>query len=76
MRRVQADDDAQAFAQLMERWQGPIQGLCTRMVGDAHRGEDLAQDVFTRLYSKHFIISYAHSCITSSCASGTYCICE
>lgn len=52
MRRVQADDDAQAFAQLMERWQGPIQGLCTRMVGDAHRGEDLAQDVFTRLYSR------------------------
>lgn len=52
MRRVRMDDDATAFAQLVERWQGHIQGLCTRMIGDAHRGEDLAQDVFTRLYSR------------------------
>ena len=52
MRRVKTDDDAQAFAQLMQRWQGPIQGLCARMIGDSHRGEDLAQDVFARLYSR------------------------
>lgn len=52
MRRVKANDDPQAFAQLMERWQGPIQGLCTRMVGDSHRGEDLTQEVFARLYAR------------------------
>lgn len=56
MRRVKTDDDPKAFAQLMERWQGPIQGLCTRMVGDSHRGEDLTQEVFARLYArrKHY----------------------
>ena len=52
MWRVKIDDDAQAFAQLMERWQGPIQGLCTRMIGNPHRGEDLAQDVFARLFTR------------------------
>lgn len=52
MRRVKANDDPQAFAQLMERWQGPIQGLCTRMIGDPHRGEDLTQEVFARLYAR------------------------
>jgi RNA polymerase sigma-70 factor (ECF subfamily) len=30
----------------------PIQNLCARMVGDAHRGEDLAQETFVRLYAK------------------------
>ncbi len=52
MRRVKMDDDAQAFAQLMQRWQGPIQGLCARMIGDSHRGEDLTQEVFARLYAR------------------------
>lgn len=52
MRRVKMNDDPQAFAQLMERWQGPIRGLCTRMVGDSHRGEDLTQEVFARLYAR------------------------
>lgn len=52
MRRVKTDDDAHAFAQVVERWQGHIQGLCTRMVGDVHRGEDLTQEVFARLYSR------------------------
>ena len=52
MWRVKTDDDAQAFAQLMERWQGPILGLCTRMIGDTHRGEDLAQEVFARLFAR------------------------
>jgi RNA polymerase sigma-70 factor (ECF subfamily) len=52
MWRVRTDDDAEAFAGLVGRWQGPIQGLCTRMVGDGHRGEDLAQETFARLYAK------------------------
>jgi RNA polymerase sigma-70 factor, ECF subfamily len=52
MWRVQMHDDAHAFAQLVNRWEGPIQRLCTRMLGDQHRGEDLAQDTFTRLFAK------------------------
>src|SRR5881409_964570 len=52
MWRVRTDDDADAFAKLVARWQGPIQNLCARMIGDAHRGEDLAQDTFARLYAR------------------------
>jgi RNA polymerase sigma-70 factor (ECF subfamily) len=52
MWRVRTDDDPQAFAQLVERWQRPIQSLCTRMTGDAHRGEDLAQETFARLFAR------------------------
>ena len=52
MWRVRTDDDSQAFAQLVERWQRPIQNLCTRMTGDSHRGEDLAQETFARLFAR------------------------
>lgn len=52
MWRVQMEDDAEAFAVLVERWQQPIRALCTRMVGDIHRGEDLAQEAFTRVYTR------------------------
>lgn len=49
MLRVQERNDPLAFALLLKRWHGPVQQLCTRMTGDAHRGEDLAQETFTRL---------------------------
>jgi len=52
MWRVQMQDDAEAFAILVERWEGPIQNLCTRMLGDAHRGEDLAQEAFTKIFAR------------------------
>lgn len=52
MCQVKAEDDHRAFAQLVERWEQPIRRLCTRMVGDLHRGEDLKQETFTRLYQK------------------------
>jgi RNA polymerase sigma-70 factor (ECF subfamily) len=52
MWRVQAHDDPDAFARLVTRWQEPIRGLCTRMTGDPHRGEDLAQEAFARLFAK------------------------
>jgi len=52
MWRVQMDNDAEAFALLVERWETPIQNLCTRMLGDAHRGEDLAQEAFARVFAK------------------------
>ena len=49
---VQMQDDAGAFAELMRRWERPIQNLCTRMIGDCHRGEDLAQETFLRVYAR------------------------
>jgi RNA polymerase sigma-70 factor (ECF subfamily) len=49
--RVQQEDDEPAFAQLVARWQQPILRLCSRMMGDAHRGEDLTQETFARVYS-------------------------
>ena len=52
MWRVRMQDDAEAFALLVERWEGPIQNLCTRMLGDLHRGEDLAQEAFVRVFAR------------------------
>src|SRR5213082_1781467 len=52
MWRVQTQDDESAFAQLVRRWEGPIQRLCLRMTGDLHRGEDLAQEAFSRVFAK------------------------
>ena len=52
MWRVQTQDDERAFAQLVRRWEGPIQRLATRMTGDAHRGQDLAQETFARVFAK------------------------
>lgn len=52
MNRVREDGDEQAFAQLVRRWEEPIQRLCTRMIGDHHRGEDLAQDTFIRVFAR------------------------
>jgi RNA polymerase sigma-70 factor (ECF subfamily) len=52
MWRVRSNDDPEAFARLVNKWQGAIQRLCVRMLGDAHRGEDLAQEAFARLYAK------------------------
>ena len=52
MWRVQCSDDEAAFARLVERWEKPIQNLATRMTGDCHRGEDLAQETFARIYAR------------------------
>ena len=52
MWRVRSSDDPEAFAQLVNKWQASIQRLCVRMLGDTHRGEDLAQEAFARLYAK------------------------
>jgi RNA polymerase sigma-70 factor (ECF subfamily) len=52
MWRVQTEDDERAFAQLVRRWEEPIRRLCARMLGDAHRGEDLAQDAFARVFAR------------------------
>jgi RNA polymerase sigma-70 factor (ECF subfamily) len=52
MCRVKLYDDHQDFDRLVKRWEEPISRLCTRMVGDPHRGEDLKQDTFLRLFEK------------------------
>jgi RNA polymerase sigma-70 factor, ECF subfamily len=52
MWRVRLDDDASAFARLVERWQQPIQRLCFRMTGDVHRAEDLTQTAFARVFTR------------------------
>src|SRR5437773_1898263 len=52
MWRVQTEDDHRAFAKLLERWEKPIFRLCTRMTGDPHRGEDLKQEAFSRVFAR------------------------
>jgi len=52
MWRVQTADDERAFAQLVRRWEEPLRRLCARMLGDAHRGEDLTQDAFARVFAR------------------------
>jgi RNA polymerase sigma-70 factor (ECF subfamily) len=52
MGRVRSHDDADGYGRLVTKWQPAIQRLCVRMLGDAHRGEDLAQEAFVRLYAK------------------------
>jgi RNA polymerase sigma-70 factor, ECF subfamily len=52
MWRVKTRDDHHEFARLVDRWEKPIYHLCTRMTGDPHRGEDLKQDAFLRLFEK------------------------
>jgi RNA polymerase sigma-70 factor (ECF subfamily) len=52
MWRVKLQDDAEAFASLMSRWQKPIENLCIRMTGDSHRAEDLAQSAFAKIFAR------------------------
>jgi RNA polymerase sigma-70 factor (ECF subfamily) len=49
MLRVQCDDDG-AFARLLDRYWSQIYGRCFRQLGDRQEAEDLAQEVFMRLF--------------------------
>lgn len=51
MGRLQAGDDA-ALAPLMHRWEGPVKRFIFRLVGNTAEAEDLAQEVFVRIYAK------------------------
>lgn len=44
------DDSAAAFEELVLRYQGRLVGLLTHQVGDRDLAEDLAQEVFLRVY--------------------------
>jgi RNA polymerase sigma-70 factor, ECF subfamily len=48
---VKERDDHAEFARLLKRWEEPIRRLCTRMIGDPDRGDDLKQDIFVRLFA-------------------------
>jgi len=52
MWRVQQHADEDAFAQLVHRWEQPIRNLCVRMTGDLHKGQDLTQEAFVRVFEK------------------------
>lgn len=52
MWRVQNADDHAAFAQLVARWEQPIQRLCARVTGDLHRAENPAQKAFSWVFSR------------------------
>jgi RNA polymerase sigma-70 factor, ECF subfamily len=51
MRRMQLSGDPAAFTQIVRRWEQPIRRLCIRMIGDEHRGEDLAQEALARVFA-------------------------
>lgn len=51
MRRLQ-DGEAAALAPLMQRWEGPVKRFIFRIVGNTAEAEDLAQEVFVRVYTK------------------------
>lgn len=49
MLRVRADDQA-AFADLVERYRHRLVGIMNHIIGNADEAEDLAQEVFLRVY--------------------------
>ena len=51
MRRLQAGDEA-ALAPLMQHWEAPVKRFIFRIVGNTADAEDLAQEVFVRIYTK------------------------
>ena len=50
MLQVRDDDDAVAFEELMLRYQNRMVSLLSHLVGRRDMAEDLAQDVFLRVY--------------------------
>lgn len=44
------DDDPQAFSEIVSRYQNRLVGVLTHVVGNPQEAEDLAQEVFLRVY--------------------------
>jgi RNA polymerase sigma-70 factor (ECF subfamily) len=42
--------DANAIGDLVGRYQGPVYGLCVRLLQDRHEAEDVSQEVFLRVF--------------------------
>ena len=51
MGRLQGGDD-RALTELMQRWELPVKSFLYRLVGNGAEAEDLAQEVFVRVYTK------------------------
>ncbi|MBI2497473.1 MAG: RNA polymerase sigma factor [Opitutae bacterium] len=51
MQRLQGGE-ATALAPLMQRWEGPVKRFIFRMVGNTAEADDLAQEVFVRVFTK------------------------
>jgi RNA polymerase sigma factor (sigma-70 family) len=51
MRRLQGGEAA-ALAPLMQRWEGPVKRFIFRLTGNTAEAEDLAQEVFVRVFTK------------------------
>jgi RNA polymerase sigma-70 factor (ECF subfamily) len=51
MRRLQGGEEA-ALASLMERWERPVKRFIFRLLGNVTEAEDLAQEVFCRIFTK------------------------
>lgn len=51
MSRLQRGEDA-ALARLMQHWELPVKRFIFRIVGNTAEAEDLAQEVFVRVYAK------------------------
>ncbi len=47
-RCLRGDEDATRT--LIEQFQGDVYGLCVRLLGDRHEAEDVAQEVFLRIF--------------------------
>ena len=51
--RVLVREDANAFGELVRRYQSPVRGFLARMTrGDAHLADDLAQETFLKAWKK------------------------
>jgi RNA polymerase sigma-70 factor (ECF subfamily) len=50
--RVLAREDQNAFGELVRRHQSPVRGFLSRMTGDLHSGDDLAQQTFLKAWQK------------------------
>lgn len=51
MRRLQSGEEA-ALAPLMQHWEIPVKRFIFRLIGNTTEAEDLAQEVFMRIYTK------------------------
>lgn len=54
MHRLQLGEDS-ALALLMQRWEIPVKRFIFRLIGNTAESEDLAQEVFIRIYTKRSI---------------------
>jgi RNA polymerase sigma-70 factor (ECF subfamily) len=70
------DGDDEAFATLVTRYRTRVFGMIVRTVGDPARAEDLAQDVFLRVYrglphfqGKSTFSTWLHRIVANVCAS-------